>query len=140
MLVHVEIEHPLPGGLYPTYQPGHRLTPEERTKLLDAMQKHEGWRVGQSGGVAASAGKTGGPINGHAQLNAQGAGPEVTKAVLGYIALTDAAPLMFRQDRNLAEFAAIPGIVVMRPAPCITDHFPGGVGSNHKIVFRDTLR
>lgn len=38
VLVHVEIEHPLPGGLYPTYQPGHRLTPEERAKQREHVR------------------------------------------------------------------------------------------------------
>ena len=36
-------------------------------------------------------------------VHAQGAGPEVTKAVLGYIALTDAAALIIAKEKGLFE-------------------------------------
>ncbi|MBK7876142.1 MAG: universal stress protein [Planctomycetes bacterium] len=38
-LFHVELAHPLPGGLVPTYQPGRRLTPDERAVQRELARK-----------------------------------------------------------------------------------------------------
>jgi len=47
---------------------------------------------------------------------AQGAGPEVTAAKLGFIALTDAAPLVLAKEMGLFEKYGVPGVEVLKQA------------------------
>lgn len=47
---------------------------------------------------------------------AQGAGPEVTGAKLGFIALTDAAPLIIALEKGLFEKHGVPGVEVLKQA------------------------
>ena len=49
-------------------------------------------------------------------VHAQGAGPEVTKAVLGYIALTDAAPLIIAKEKGLFEKYGVKDVEVAKQA------------------------
>ncbi len=49
-------------------------------------------------------------------VHAQGAGPEVTKAVLGYIALTDAAPLIIAKEKGLFEKHGMKDVEVAKQA------------------------
>ncbi len=48
--------------------------------------------------------------------HAQGAGPETTKALLGYIALTDAAPLIVAKERGLFAKHGMPDVEVQKQA------------------------
>ncbi len=48
--------------------------------------------------------------------HAQGAGPETTKAQLGYIALTDAAPLIVAKERGLFAKHGMPDVEVLKQA------------------------
>jgi len=48
--------------------------------------------------------------------HAQGSGPETTKAQLGYIALTDAAPLIVAKERGLFAKYGMPGVEVLKQA------------------------
>ncbi len=47
---------------------------------------------------------------------AQGAGPEVKRAILGYIALTDAAPLIVAKERGLFAKYGMPDVEVLKQA------------------------
>lgn len=47
---------------------------------------------------------------------AEGAGPETTKAVLGYIALTDAAPLIIAKEKGLFAKYGMPDVEVVKQA------------------------
>ena len=47
---------------------------------------------------------------------AQGAGPETTKAVLGYIALTDAAPLVIAKEKGFFAKHGMPDVDVSKQA------------------------
>src|SRR6185503_12445870 len=47
---------------------------------------------------------------------AQAAGPEVTKANLGFIALTDAAPLFVAKEKGLFAKYGMPGVEVVKQA------------------------
>jgi len=47
---------------------------------------------------------------------AEGAGPETTKAVLGYIALTDAAPLIVAKEKGLFAKYGMPDVEVVKQA------------------------
>jgi nitrate/nitrite transport system substrate-binding protein len=47
---------------------------------------------------------------------AEGAGPETTKAVLGYIALTDAAPLIIAKEKGLFAKYGMPDVEVVKEA------------------------
>jgi nitrate/nitrite transport system substrate-binding protein len=49
-------------------------------------------------------------------VHAQGAGPEVTKAILGYIALTDAAPLIIAKEKGLFEKYGVKDVEVAKQA------------------------
>ena len=49
-------------------------------------------------------------------LHAEGAGPEVTKAILGYIALTDAAPLIIAKEKGLFEKYGMKDVEVAKQA------------------------
>ena len=49
-------------------------------------------------------------------VHAQGAGPEVSKAVLGYIALTDAAPLIIAKEKGLFEKHGMKDVEVAKQA------------------------
>ena len=51
-----------------------------------------------------------------AGAHAQGAGPETTKAQLGYIALTDAAPLIVAKERGLFAKYGMPDVEVLKQA------------------------
>src|SRR5437773_9481228 len=44
------------------------------------------------------------------------AGPEVTKATLGYIALIDASPLVIAKEKGLFEKYGMPGVEVVKQA------------------------
>lgn len=48
--------------------------------------------------------------------HAQGAGPETRKALLGYIALTDAAPLIVAKERGLFAKHGLPDVEVLKQA------------------------
>src|SRR3954471_628710 len=48
---------------------------------------------------------------------AQGAGPEVTKAILGFIALSDAGPLFVAKDKGLFAKYGMPDVEVAKQAP-----------------------
>ncbi len=47
---------------------------------------------------------------------AQGAGPEVTKAILGYIALMDASPLVIAKEKGLFAKHGMPDVEVAKQA------------------------
>jgi len=47
---------------------------------------------------------------------AQGSGPETTKATLGYIALTDSAPLIIAKERGLFAKYGVPDVEVLKQA------------------------
>ena len=47
---------------------------------------------------------------------AQGAGPEITKAMLGYIALTDAAPLIIAKEKGFFAKHGMPDVEVAKQA------------------------
>jgi nitrate/nitrite transport system substrate-binding protein len=47
---------------------------------------------------------------------AQGAGPETTSAKLGFIALTDSAPLIIAKEKGLFEKYGMPGVEVLKQA------------------------
>ncbi|MFZ9501574.1 MAG: CmpA/NrtA family ABC transporter substrate-binding protein [Beijerinckiaceae bacterium] len=47
---------------------------------------------------------------------AQGAGPETTKAVLGYIALTDAAPLVIAKEKGFLDKYGMAGVEISKQA------------------------
>jgi nitrate/nitrite transport system substrate-binding protein len=47
---------------------------------------------------------------------AQGTGPETTKAILGYIALTDAAPLIIAKERGLFAKYGMPDVEIVKQA------------------------
>ena len=47
---------------------------------------------------------------------AQTAGPETTKAILGYIALTDAAPLVIAKEKGLLEKYGVGAVEVAKQA------------------------
>ena len=49
-------------------------------------------------------------------LHAEGAGPEITKAVLGYIALTDAAPLIVAKEKGLFDKYGMKDVVIAKQA------------------------
>ena len=49
-------------------------------------------------------------------LHAEGAGPEVTKAILGYIALTDAAPLIVAKEKGIFEKYGMKDVEVAKQA------------------------
>jgi nitrate/nitrite transport system substrate-binding protein len=49
-------------------------------------------------------------------LHAEGAGPEVTKAILGYIALTDAAPLIIAKEKGVFEKYGMKDVEVAKQA------------------------
>ena len=49
-------------------------------------------------------------------VHAQGAGPEVTKAVFGYIALTDAAPLIIAKEKGIFEKYGMKDVDVAKQA------------------------
>lgn len=49
-------------------------------------------------------------------VHAQAAGPEVTKAILGYIALTDAAPLIIAKEKGLFEKYGMKDVEVAKQA------------------------
>ena len=49
-------------------------------------------------------------------LHAEGAGPEVTKAILGYIALTDAAPLIVAKEKGIFEKYGMKDVEVSKQA------------------------
>jgi len=67
-----------------------------------------------SAGAAAllAAVKTGFPAGAHAE----GAGPEVTRALLGFIALTDAAPLFVAKEKGLFAKHGMPDVEVLKQA------------------------
>jgi nitrate/nitrite transport system substrate-binding protein len=65
------------------------------------------------GGAATIAAATIGLPRG---LHAEGAGPETTKAVLGYIALTDAAPLIVAKEKGLFAKYGLPDVEVVKQA------------------------
>ena len=48
--------------------------------------------------------------------HAQAAGPETTKATLGYIALTDAAPLIIAKEKGLFAKHGMPDVEVVKQA------------------------
>ncbi len=50
------------------------------------------------------------------RVHAQGAGPEVTKAILGYIALTDAAALIIAKEKGLFEKFGVKNVEVVKQA------------------------
>ena len=60
-----------------------------------------------------AAAKTAFPFGAHV---AQAAGPETTKAVLGYIALTDAAPLIIAREKGLFTKFGMPDVEVVKQA------------------------
>ena len=60
-----------------------------------------------------AAAKTAFPFGTHV---AQAAGPETTKAVLGYIALTDAAPLIIAREKGLFTKFGMPDVEVVKQA------------------------
>ena len=49
-------------------------------------------------------------------VQAEGAGPEITKAVLGYIALTDAAPLIVAKEKGLFDKYGMKDVVIAKQA------------------------
>lgn len=49
-------------------------------------------------------------------LHAEGAGPEITKAVLGYIALTDAAPLIVAKEKGLFDKYGMKDVAIAKQA------------------------
>ena len=49
-------------------------------------------------------------------VHAEGAGPEITKAVLGYIALTDAAPLIVAKEKGLFDKYGMKDVVIAKQA------------------------
>src|SRR6202030_609415 len=55
-------------------------------------------------------------INFPAGVHAQGAGPEVTKANLGFIALTDAAPLFVAKEKGIFAKYGMPDVEVQKQA------------------------
>ncbi|MGJ0505942.1 MAG: CmpA/NrtA family ABC transporter substrate-binding protein [Methylocystis sp.] len=63
---------------------------------------------------------------------AQGAGPETTKAVLGYIALTDAAPLILAKEKGLFAKYGMPDVEVVKQASwgATRDNLVLGGGAN----------
>ncbi len=63
---------------------------------------------------------------------AQGAGPETTKAVLGYIALTDAAPLIIAKEKGFFAKHGMPDVEVAKQASwgATRDNLVLGGGSN----------
>ncbi len=71
-------------------------------------------RLLQAGATAAlvAAGKTSLP----AGAFAQGAGPETTRAILGYIALTDAAPLIVAKVKGIFDKYGMPDVEIAKQA------------------------
>src|SRR5438552_6371205 len=69
----------------------------------------------KTSGTAAllAAAQTSFPFGAHI---AQAAGPETTKANLGFIALTDAAPLFVAKEKGIFAKYGIPGVEVMKQA------------------------
>jgi len=63
--------------------------------------------------------------------HAQGAGPETTKATLGYIALTDAAPLIVAKERGIFAKYGMPDVEVSKQASwgAVRDNMVLGGGS-----------
>jgi nitrate/nitrite transport system substrate-binding protein len=63
---------------------------------------------------------------------AQGAGPEVTKAVLGYIALMDASPLVIAKEKGLFAKHGVPDVEVSKQASwgATRDNMVLGGGAN----------
>ena len=49
-------------------------------------------------------------------VHAEGAGPEITKAVLGYIALTDAAPLIVAKEKGLFDKYGMKDVAIAKQA------------------------
>src|ERR1700754_2145297 len=69
------------------------------------------------GRIAGTAGlMTGGPSAFPAGVFAETAGPEITKATFGYIALTDAAPLIIAKESGLFAKYGLPDVEVAKQA------------------------
>lgn len=66
-----------------------------------------------SAAAVVAAAKTALPFGGHA---AHAAGPETTKAVLGYIALTDASPLIIAKEKGVFAKHGMPDVEVVKQA------------------------
>lgn len=80
-------------------------------------------------GAAASLATTVGLPRG---VFAEGAGPETTKAILGYIALTDAAPLIVAKQKGLFEKHGMPDVDIVKQASwgAMRDNLVLGSASN----------
>ncbi len=75
------------------------LLPSRRELLQGAAATLAAARVGFPGGAFA-----------------QSSGPEVTKAILGYIALTDSAPLIIAKEKGLFAKHGLPDVEVIKQA------------------------
>src|SRR3990172_1216348 len=90
------------------------MTTKPRNELAKATKVSR--RALLKGGATAAvlaAAKTAFPFGAHV---AWAAGPEVTKAVLGYIALTDAAPLIIAKEKGIFAKYGMPDVEVSKQA------------------------
>jgi nitrate/nitrite transport system substrate-binding protein len=81
-------------------------------KPLNALSRRSVLKGGATAAVLAAA-KTALPFGAHV---AWAAGPETTKAVLGYIALTDAAPLIIAKEKGIFAKYGLPDVEVSKQA------------------------
>lgn len=88
------------------------MTDDVKSLLAGPFRRRDVLRAGAGAAATMIAAKAFAP----AGAFAQGAGPETTKAVLGYIALTDSAPLIVAKEKGLFAKYGMPDVEVVKQA------------------------
>ena len=83
-----------------------------RTKSLVGISRRDALKTGAGAAALMAAVR----MNFPGGAFAQGAGPEVTKATLGFIALTDAAPLFVAKEKGIFAKYGMPDVEVAKQA------------------------
>ena len=86
-------------------------TPRNGSDAVTAVSRRS---LLKAGGASALMGALGASFP--SGVFAQAAGPETTKAILGYIALTDAAPLIVAKEKGLFAKHGLPDVEVAKQA------------------------
>ncbi|GLK57667.1 nitrate ABC transporter substrate-binding protein [Methylopila capsulata] len=88
------------------------MTTDTKTPLIHGLRRRDVLRVGAGAAATLLAARTLAPSG----VFAQGAGPETTKATLGYIALTDSAPLIVAKEKGFFAKHGMPDVTVTKQA------------------------
>ncbi|WP_024816373.1 CmpA/NrtA family ABC transporter substrate-binding protein [Methylopila sp. 73B] len=87
-------------------------TPQSKTSPIAGLHRRDVLRVGAGAAATLLAARTLAPSG----VFAQGAGPETTKATLGYIALTDSAPLIVAKEKGFFAKHGMTDVTVTKQA------------------------